>query len=172
MKIKNYKEKLLDINTFIFDVDGVLTDGKVLVTTDGEMYRSVNTKDGYAIKLAIEKGFKIIIISGGLNEGVKKRFKSLGVIDIYLGAENKIEIFNQIIKHTKIDINRIVYMGDDIPDLEVMKKVGLSCCPSDAAPEIKDISDYISYKKGGKGCVRDIIEQTLRVQNKWNNNFN
>ena len=92
MKIKNYKEKLLDINTFIFDVDGVLTDGKVLVTTDGEMYRSVNTKDGYAIKLAIEKGFKIIIISGGLNEGVKKRFKSLGVIDIYLGAENKIEI--------------------------------------------------------------------------------
>ena len=134
MKIKNYKEKLLHINTFIFDVDGVLTDGKVLVTTDGEMYRSVNTKDGYAIKLAIEKGFKIIIISGGLNEGVKKRFKSLVVIDIYLGAENKIKKFREIINTNKIDINKIVYMGDDIPDLEVMKTVGLSCCPSWSYP--------------------------------------
>ncbi len=172
MKNKNYKEKLLEINTFIFDVDGVLTDGKILVTTEGEMYRSVNTKDGYAIKLATEKGFKIIIISGGLNEGVKKRFKSLGVIDIYLGAENKIKIFKEIINNNKIDINKIAYMGDDIPDMEVMKEVGLSCCPSDAVPEIKNISNYISQKKGGKGCVRDIIEQTLKVQNKWNNSLN
>ena len=114
MKSKNYKEKLLEINTFIFDVDGVLTDGKILVTTEGEMYRSVNTKDGYAIKLATEKGFKIIIISGGLNEGVKKRFKSLGVIDIYLGAENKIKIFKEIVNNNKIDINKIAYIGTDI----------------------------------------------------------
>ena len=172
MKNKNYKEKLSKINTFIFDVDGVLTDGKILITTEGEMYRSVNTKDGYAIKLAIKKGFKIIIISGGFNQGVKKRFKKLGVIDIYLGTENKIKIFKEIINNNKIDVNKIAYMGDDIPDIKVMKEVGLSCCPSDAVPEIKTMSNYISSKKGGKGCVRDIIEQTLKVQNKWNNTFN
>jgi len=171
MKNKNYKEKLSKINTFIFDVDGVLTDGKILVTTKGEMYRSFNTKDGYAIKLAIKKGFKIIIISGGLNEGVKKRFKKLGIIDIYLGAENKIEIFKEIINNYNLDVNKILYMGDDIPDMRVMKEVGLSSCPSDAVPEIKNISNYISDKRGGKGCVRDIIEQTLKVQNKWDINF-
>ena len=171
MKNKNYKEKLSKINTFIFDVDGVLTDGEILVTTKGEMYRSLNTKDGYAIKIAIKKGFKIIIISGGLNEGVKKRFKKLGVIDIYLGAENKIEIFKEIINNYNLDVNKILYMGDDIPDMRVMKEVGLSSCPSDAVPEIKNISNYISDKRGGKGCVRDIIEQTLKVQNKWDINF-
>lgn len=171
MKNKNYKEKLSKISTFIFDVDGVLTDGKILVTSKGEMYRSLNTKDGYAIKLAIKKDFKIIIISGGLNEGVKKRFEKLGVIDIYLGAENKFKIFKEIINNYNLDVNKILYMGDDIPDMKVMKEVGLSSCPSDAVREIKNISNYISDKRGGRGCVRDIIEQTLKVQNKWDINF-
>ena len=139
------------IKTFIFDVDGVLTDGRILLTTEGEMYRSVNTKDGYAIKLAINTGFKIAIISAGINEGVKKRFKALGVIDIFLGAEKKIDTLKEIIDNYNLNVNNILYMGDDIPDIEVMKKVGLSCCPSDAVTEVKNISNYISSKKGGKG---------------------
>ena len=168
---KSYKEYLEHITTFIFDVDGVLTDGTVTITTKGEMLRRMNIKDGYAIKTAIDKGYNVCIISGGSNEGVRLRLKGLGVTDIYLGAHNKIEQYEEYLHIYDIKAENVLYMGDDIPDYPVMKLVGLACCPQDAAPEIKEISDYISHKNGGKGAVRDVIEQVMKVQGKWDANF-
>ena len=169
---KSYKEYLADINTFIFDVDGVLTDGTITVTTDGEMLRTMNIKDGFALKTAVDAGFNVCIISGGSNEGVRKRLAGLGIKDIYLGAHNKIEQLNTYMSKYNITKPKVLYMGDDIPDYPVMKLVGLPCCPQDAVQEIKAVSKYISHKDGGKGAVRDVIEQVLKVQDKWNGNFN
>jgi 3-deoxy-D-manno-octulosonate 8-phosphate phosphatase (KDO 8-P phosphatase) len=169
---KSYKEYLADISTFIFDVDGVLTDGTITVTTDGEMLRTMNIKDGFGLKTAVDAGFNVCIISGGSNEGVRKRLAGLGIKDIYLGAHNKIEQFNEYLNRHNITEQQVLYMGDDIPDYPVMKLVGLPCCPQDAVPEIKSVSKYISHKNGGKGAVRDVIEQVLKVQNKWSGNFN
>ena len=167
MENKNYKELLKEITTFILDVDGVLTNGKILVTSKGKMLREMNTKDGFIIKYALDKGFKIFIISGGTNKGVKERLKDLGIEEIFLGEHTKKDTYEKLIKKYNLKRNEIVYMGDDIPDIPVMKKIGVPCCPNDAVPDVKRISIYISKKNGGQGCVRDIIEQTLRVQNKW-----
>lgn len=164
---KNYKEYLQDITTLIFDVDGVLTDGTITITTEGEMYRTMHTKDGYALKAAFEQGLKVCIISGGNNEGVRLRLKGLGLTDVFLGAHNKTEIMSEYLKKNNTSNEQVLYMGDDIPDLYVMQEVGLPCCPQDAVPEIKAVSKYVSHKKGGKGCVRDVIEQVLKVQGKW-----
>lgn len=169
---KSYKELLNNITTFIFDVDGVLTDGLVTVTSEGALVRTMNIKDGYALKTAVDAGFNICVISGGSNEGVRTRLRGLGITDIYLGAHQKEDQFDEYIDIYNLKAESILYMGDDIPDFPVMKKVGLPCCPQDAAPEIKDISLYISHKNGGEGCVRDIIEQVLKVQGKWNGRFN
>ena len=166
----NYKALLPNITTFIFDVDGVLTNGKVLITSQGEMYREMDTKDGYALKCALVQGFKICIISGGTNEGVRDRLKALGVYDIYLGAHHKGEPFQDLLDSYNLSPDEILYMGDDVPDIEVMKQVAVAACPQDAVADVKKISNYISHKKGGEGCVRDIVEQTLRVQGKWNTN--
>ncbi|XCF07549.1 HAD-IIIA family hydrolase [Tamlana crocina] len=171
MEEKSYKEYLEHITTFIFDVDGVLTDGSVTITTTGEMLRTMNTKDGYAMKTALNKGFNICIISGGTNEGVRVRLNHLGVKDVFLGSNNKIEQLNQYFDENGIKSENALYMGDDIPDFPVMEMVGLPCCPQDAVPEIKGISKYISHKKGGKGAVRDVIEQVLKVQGKWSGNY-
>ncbi|WP_179006229.1 KdsC family phosphatase [Winogradskyella forsetii] len=168
---KSYKEYLADITTFIFDVDGVLTDGTISVTTEGEMLRTMNIKDGFALKTAIDAGFNLCIISGGSNEGVRTRLAGLGIKDIFLGAHNKIEQLNSYLNQHNILKTQVLYMGDDIPDFPVMKLVGLPCCPQDAVPEIKAISKYVSHKNGGKGAVRDVIEQVLKVQGKWNGNF-
>ena len=168
---KNYKEIMHQITTFMFDVDGVLTDGNVTISTRGELVRNMNTKDGYALKVAIDAGFNICIISGGTKEGVRARLKGLGITDIYLGAHNKMEQFEEYIDIYNLKPENILYMGDDIPDYPVMKKVGLASCPKDAVPEIQDISIYVSQKKGGRGCVRDVIEQVLKVQGKWNGQF-
>ena len=164
---KNYKTYLNKIKTFIFDVDGVLTDGKVLITSEGEVYRAFDTKDGFALKCALMQGFKIAIITGGNNEGIKKRFKEFGIYDIYMGSLNKIDAYQDLMDNYSLKPEEILYVGDDIPDIPVMKKVGVSCCPSDAVPDVKKIVDYVSHKKGGEGCVREIIEQVLRVQDKW-----
>ncbi|MCO4821361.1 MAG: HAD-IIIA family hydrolase [Flavobacteriaceae bacterium] len=172
MDDKNYKEYLASMKTLIFDVDGVLTDGTVTVTSNGELLRTMNIKDGYALKTAVDNGIKICIISGGSNEGVRWRLKGLGITDIYLGAHDKIEQLNEYLENHNIPLNQALYMGDDIPDLPVMKLVGLPCCPQDAVPEIKAVSKYISHKDGGKGAVRDIIEQVLKAQDKWNANYN
>ncbi|MEL0650889.1 MULTISPECIES: KdsC family phosphatase [unclassified Algibacter] len=167
MEEKSYKEYLEHITTFVFDVDGVLTDGTVSVLTNGEMLRTMNVKDGYAIRSAVDKGYNLCIISGGKNDGVRIRLEGLGIKDIYLGAKNKIEQLDDYLTANDIKSENVLYMGDDIPDYPVMKGIGLPCCPQDAVPEIKSISKYISHKKGGKGAVRDVIEQVLKVQGKW-----
>ncbi|MDX1278835.1 HAD family hydrolase [Oceanihabitans sediminis] len=171
MEEKSYKEYLNQITTLIFDVDGVLTDGTVTVTTSGEMLRRMNIKDGYALKTAVDKGYNICIISGGSNEGVRKRLEGLGLTDIYLGAHNKIEQLEEYLNKMNVKTENVLYMGDDIPDYPVMKLVALPCCPQDAAPEIKSISKYVSHKNGGKGAARDVVEQVLKVQGKWNGSF-
>lgn len=163
----SYKEYLKNISTFIFDIDGVLTDGNIQISTSGELLRTMNTKDGFAMKTAIDKGFHICIISGGNNEGVRVRLNNLGVKDVFLGADNKIEILKNYLKENDINLKNVLYMGDDLPDFEVMSMVGMAVCPQDAVPEIKAVSKYISHKDGGKGCVRDIIEQVLKVHGKW-----
>jgi 3-deoxy-D-manno-octulosonate 8-phosphate phosphatase (KDO 8-P phosphatase) len=165
--MKNYKHLLPKIKTFIFDVDGVLTDGKILINSDSELLRSFDTKDGYAMKCALVKGFKIAIITGGRNEAVRERFKELGVIDIYLGAHHKLDAYQDLMDNYDLNPEEILYIGDDIPDIPVMEKVGLGCCPADAASDVKAMADYVSHKKGGEGCVRELIEQVLRVQGKW-----
>ena len=168
---KSYKELFNDVNTFIFDVDGVLTNGIVTVFPNGELVRQMNIKDGYALKAAVKAGYKVCIISGGKNEGVRTRLEGLGITDIYLGAHKKIDQYNELVEKYNLQPKNILYMGDDIPDLPVMEKVGIPCCPSDAVRELQAISVYISDKKGGEGCARDVIEQIMRVQEKWHDNF-
>jgi len=169
---KSYKEIMNDITTFIFDVDGVLTDGSVYITNDGELQRTMNIKDGYAMKAAVDSGYNVCIISGGSNEGVRVRLRNLGITDIHLGTPNKVETFDEYTDVYNIKPEQVLYMGDDIPDYHVMKLVGLPTCPQDASPEIKGISKYISHKNGGKGAVRDVIEQVMKVQGKWMESFN
>ena len=157
MDKKNYKTLLKNINTLVFDVDGVLTDSSVFVTTDGEMLRTMNTRDGFALKSAVDSGLNVCIISGGTNEGVRKRLKSLGLKNVILGAHNKLKNLKLLIKELDVKNDQIMYMGDDIPDIPAMLEVGLPCCPQDAAPEVKAISQYISHLNGGQGVARDII---------------
>ncbi|PHQ30213.1 KdsC family phosphatase [Leeuwenhoekiella nanhaiensis] len=171
MSDRSYKEYLNQITTFIFDVDGVMTDGSLIIDSQGEMLRTMNVKDGYALKTAINKGFNMCIISGGTNEGVRSRLEALGVSDIHLGAHAKIEFFKDYLAKNNIKAENVLYMGDDIPDYPVMQQVGLPCCPQDAVKEIKEVAKYVSHKKGGKGCVRDVIEQVLKVQGKWMQDF-
>jgi 3-deoxy-D-manno-octulosonate 8-phosphate phosphatase (KDO 8-P phosphatase) len=168
---KSYKKFLKDITTFVFDVDGVFTNGSVLVDTAGELLRTMNVKDGYALKTALTKGYNVCIITGGTNEGVRKRLIGLGVTDIYMGSHLKIETLNDYLDTHKIDLKNILYMGDDIPDIPPMQVVGLASCPQDAVPEVKAVSTYISHKDGGTGCVRDVIEQVLKVRGDWMNHF-
>ena len=160
-----------DITTFIFDVDGVLTDGSVFVSNEGEMLRTMNIRDGYALKSAVDAGYNVCIISGGSNEGVRVRLRNLGITDIHLGTPDKVATFDEYTDIYSIKAEQVLYMGDDIPDYHVMKLVGLPACPQDASPEIKSISKYISHKNGGKGAVRDVIEQVMKVQGKWMENF-
>ncbi len=167
----SYKKYLKHITTFIFDVDGVFTDGTVLITTDGELLRKMNIQDGYAVKTALKKGYRVCIITGGTNEGVRKRFKDLGLTDIYLGADRKEESLDEYLSLYDIDPACVLYMGDDMPDLPCMQKVGLPTCPQNAVPEIKAISKYISPKAGAMGCVRDVIEQVLKVKGDWQDNI-
>lgn len=163
----SYKQKLKQITTFLFDVDGVLTDGKLILTPDGEMVRTMHTKDGYAMQLAVKKGFRIAIITGGRDKMVEQRLRYLGVTDIYLGVRNKIEAYEDLLYSYNLNSAEILYMGDDVPDIEVMNLVGLACCPNDAVADVRAISEYISPVNGGEGCVRDVIEQTMKVQEKW-----
>lgn len=165
----NYKEKLKKINTLIFDYDGVLTDGTVITTENGDQLRSGHVRDGYALHLALKKGYNIAVISGGTSDSISLRLKTLNLTDIFIRVSNKIEIFNQYIKQKNVDTSQVLYMGDDIPDYKVMQMVGLPVCPADAAEEIKSISKYISSYKGGHGCVRDIIEQLMKIQGTWMN---
>ena len=163
----NFKEQLKDIKAFVFDVDGVFS-SNIILHPNGDMFRPMNVKDGYALQYAVNKmGFLCGIITGGYSESVRKRFNGLGITDVYLKSINKFDDFEDFIYKYNLKPEQVVYMGDDLPDYEVMKVVGIPTCPADAAEEIKTISVYISDKKGGDGCVRDIIEQVLRAQGKW-----
>lgn len=165
---QSYKEILNHITTFIFDIDGVLTDSSVHVSQNGEMLRVMNIRDGFAMKAAIESGYNVCIISGGSNEGVRIRLQNLGITDIHLGSSDKVKTFREYKDLYNINPEHVLYMGDDIPDYHVMKLVGLPTCPQDSVSEIKAISKYISHKNGGKGAVREVIEQVMKVQGKWN----
>ena len=165
----NYKQLLSAIDTFIFDVDGVMTDGTVLITPEGDMLRSMHVKDGYALHLAVRKGYRIAIISGGTSQSVKHRFDTLGIHDVFLGISNKLAVFRKYMEDNKLQQSQILYMGDDIPDWEVMREAGIAACPADAAEEIKQIATYISSTKGGHGCVRDVIEQVMKIHGTWFN---
>ena len=162
----NFKELLQNVKAFAFDVDGVFSNN-VLLHPSGELLRTMNIKDGFAVQYAVKKGYPMAIITGGNSEAVRSRFKNLGISDIYLKSQNKIVDFNDFLLRNQLKPDEILYMGDDLPDYEIMKRVGVPTCPADAVAEIKDISVYISHKTGGEGCVRDVIEQVLRVQDKW-----
>ena len=163
---ENFKQRLKNVKCFIFDVDGVLTDGS-LILMEGEQIRTMNIRDGFAMKLAIDSGFRIAIISGGNSKGVSDRLIKLGITDIFLGIENKPAKMDDLMNQYKLRNEEILYMGDDLPDYECMKRSGVPCCPNDAAPQIAEISIYVSPFSGGKGCVRDVIEQTLRLNGRW-----
>lgn len=163
----NFKQALTKITTLIFDVDGVMTDGKVLVMENGEMVRNINSKDGYALHLAVQKGYKIVIITGGNNVAVKNALSRTGITDVFINQHDKLQCYKDYIYANNLTDEEILYMGDDLPDWEIMKRVGVAACPNNSATEIKEICQYISSLKGGEGCVRDIIEQVLRVQGNW-----
>lgn len=166
----NFKEDLKDIKAFIFDIDGVLSNQTVLLSDDGIPQRTINLRDGYAIQLAVKKGYKVAIISGGNSVAFESRLNLLGVDDVFLNSSYKKEVYTEYLKNKDLKLNEVLYMGDDIPDLEVMGLAGVAACPRDADSEIKQISDYISDKDGGAGCVRDVIEQVMRLHGKWLNN--
>lgn len=164
----NYKTKLKDIKALVFDVDGVLTDGHVQLIADGHPTRSFYNRDAFALQAAVKAGLQVAIITGGSSEAVKERLQGLGVQDIFLKAYDKEDVMDEYMHRYDFKSENIAYMGDDLPDLGVMGMVGLSACPHDAAPEIREVADYISPVNGGRGCVRDLIEQTLKIQGHWN----
>ncbi len=164
--MNSYKHALNHINTFIFDVDGVFTDGKVYLLKD-EIVRTLNSKDGYAVQYAAKMGYKIFAITGGNSTEVRDRLLGLGMNRVYLSAQSKMICYEEIKAEFNLTDQEIAYMGDDIPDIPVLKVAGLSACPQDAVSDVKSIVHYQSPFDGGKTCVRDIIEQTLRVQGKW-----
>jgi 3-deoxy-D-manno-octulosonate 8-phosphate phosphatase (KDO 8-P phosphatase) len=164
----NVLELFSKITTFVFDVDGVLTDGTVLVLPNGVQARQMHIKDGFGLQMAIKNGFKVVIISGGTSEPVVDRLNKLGITDVYMTVTDKKEFLETYINKKGLSWNELLYMADDLPDLEVMKHCGVSACPADAVTEIKDIAHYISPINGGFGCVREVIEKVLKVQGKWN----
>ena len=165
----NFKEKLLQVKAFAFDVDGVLSGGMIPLYPNGEPMRMINIKDGYALHQAVQKGYPVAIITGGNTEAVRARFRGLGVQHIYMGSHYKTDDFSGFLSKCNLTADQVLFMGDDIPDYEVMRSVGVAACPADAAPEIKAIAHYVSACKGGEGCGRDVIEQVLKVQGKWMN---
>ncbi len=158
---------LKKIRAVVFDVDGVLSADCISLHPSGEPMRTVNIKDGYAIQFAVKHELCIAIITGGSSESVRLRYKNLGVEDIFMGVAMKTLAYDELLVAHGLKDEEVIYVGDDIPDYEVMKRCGCPCCPADACSEIKGISVYISKRAGGKGCARDIIEQVLRAQGKW-----
>jgi 3-deoxy-D-manno-octulosonate 8-phosphate phosphatase (KDO 8-P phosphatase) len=163
----NYKSILKNISTLIFDVDGVFTDNRVILFPGMDPVRTFSARDGYAMQYAIKKKLKLVIMTGGKSESVTERLSAMGLTNIFSGVRNKEKKLTEFMKEQGLRYEEILYMGDDIPDLRVMELVGLACCPQDAVREIKSICNYVSPFNGGHGCVRDIIEQTLKVQGKW-----
>ena len=158
------------IKAIVFDVDGVLSAETITLAADGEPLRTVNIKDGYAIQLAVKMGLRMVILTGGKTEAVRLRYQRLGIEDIYMGCAVKVNTYDEFLRKYGLTDADVMYMGDDIPDIEIMRRVGCPVCPQDACPDVKEISLYVSPYKGGYGCGRDVIEQTLRAQGKWLSN--
>jgi 3-deoxy-D-manno-octulosonate 8-phosphate phosphatase (KDO 8-P phosphatase) len=163
----NYKINLRKVKLFVFDVDGVLTNGEVLLDAAGEMTRNSHVRDSLAIRLALQAGLKVIIISAGSSQKVKERYEYLGVKDVFMKAFTKYPILESYLEKHNIDVSEVLYMGDDMPDYECLLNVGVATCPRDAYFEVREICDYISTIDGGRGAVRDVVEQTMRVQGLW-----
>ena len=155
------------ISCLVFDMDGVLTDGTLLVLPDGVMARKMNIKDGYALQLAVKKGYRVLVISGGNSPEVKDRLSKLGISEVWMQVSDKASILKEWLSNNQIPSSEVLYMGDDIPDLPVMRMVGLKACPADAAIDIKNSVDYISIYKGGEGCVREVIEKVMKLRGDW-----
>lgn len=163
----NFKERLNKIRCILFDIDGVVTDGKIMILESGEVIRNMNSKDGYALHLAVQKGYRLGVISGGNNLGVKQLLARTGITDVFINAHDKLAVYENYILENKLKEEEILFVGDDLPDHGIMSRVGVAVCPNDAAVEIKEICHYVSPKKGGEGCMRDILEQVMRVQGNW-----
>jgi len=163
----NFKEDLIKVKAFVFDIDGVLSQQTISLNAFGVPNITVNLRDGYALQLAAKKGYYLGVISGSSSKEYKKRLKLLGVTDIFLNSRSKLDHFNSFLKKHGLNKSDVLFMGDDIPDYGVMKEAGIAVCPSDADSEIKQVAAYISDKKGGEGCARDVIEQVLRLHNNW-----
>ena len=165
----NILERFKKITTFIFDIDGVLTDGTILVMENGLQARRMHIKDGFALQMAIKNSYRILIISGGNSPQVVDRLEKLGITDIHMSVLDKKMFIADYIQKNKLAIDQVLYMGDDLPDLPAMASVGLPCCPADAVSEVRDIVKYISPFNGGLGCVRDVIEKVLKLNDHWHN---
>jgi len=165
----NLLEKFKPITTFVFDMDGVLTDGSLWIMPDGEWVRQMHIRDGYALQLAVKKGYHVCIISGSWSEPVKARLNKLGITDVFERVSNKVTCLEAYLKEKGLQKEEVLYMGDDMPDLDVIKVAGLGTCPANAVQDIKEVATYISPQTGGQGCVRDVIEKVLRLNNHWNN---
>ena len=163
----SYKNKLINIKNFVFDIDGVFTNGIIYVDSVGKETREFNSKDGLVVKYAVRCGYNIGVISGAGNDGILKRLKKLDIKNIYLSSKNKCDDLNIFLKTNKLNPDQTLYMGDDLSDLDAMKMVSLKTCPNDAVSEVRNIADYVSPKKGGFGCVRDVLEQVLKIQDNW-----
>ncbi len=168
--MNNFKEDLQQIKAFVFDIDGVLSKQTITLDINGNPLRTVNLRDGYALQHAVKNGYRVCVISGGNTEAYRKRLNALGVEDVYLEVSDKTTVLMSYMETAGLEAGELLYMGDDIPDYKVMKIAGIAVCPGDADNEIKQISAYISDKTGGNGCVRDVIEQVMRLHGKWMNN--
>ncbi|MCC6385052.1 MAG: HAD hydrolase family protein [Bacteroidia bacterium] len=165
--MKNFKQLISKVKCIVFDCDGVLTDGSVMVMPDGEYIRNMSVKDGFAMQFAVKCGLHIAVISGGQSAGIPIRMNRLGIKHVFMGAEDKRTVLENLLKEIRVSGSEVLYIGDDIPDMKAMKIAAIAACPNDAVPEIKAIADYISPLNGGKGCARDVIEQVLKVQGFW-----
>ncbi len=160
-------ERFKQVKAFVFDIDGVLTDGTVQVTELGEQLRTFHIRDGYALQLAVKQGYPIATITGGISKGVEQRLQALGIIHVFSGVSDKLAVLTDWLHNQQLPAGDVLYMGDDIPDLACMQAAGLPVCPADAVPEVKAIAAYISHQAGGKGAVRDVMEKVLKLQEKW-----
>ncbi|MDG5800375.1 HAD-IIIA family hydrolase [Marinilabiliaceae bacterium ANBcel2] len=167
----NFKEDLVKVKAFAFDVDGVLSSDTIPMSSEGEPMRTVNIKDGFALQKAVKLGYDVAIITGGNTESVRKRYANLGITDIYMASAHKMSDYEDWITKRNLKSEEVLYMGDDLPDYHVMQEVGIPVCPADAVEEIKSLCKYISNRKGGEGCGRDVIEQVLRAQGKWGSSY-
>jgi 3-deoxy-D-manno-octulosonate 8-phosphate phosphatase (KDO 8-P phosphatase) len=163
----NYKTKLANIELFVFDYDGVFNDGTILLMPDGSEVRQASTRDGFAVQWAVKQGLKLALLTGGSEKAVATRMVKLGVEEVHLGCEDKFESLKALCEKLQIPLDKVAYMGDDIPDMLAMREVGLAACPEDAVEEVRNIAQYISPKGGGKGCVRDLLEQAMRLKGVW-----